>query len=114
MSDQEIRANIMDAEEEEAEGKSSGIVNKQVDNITNGEEGEERDEDEEEEERDYLDAVLDNQLLEEEYTPAISALPPKVVKQEENQVEVSASPAFQCLDEVKKMSCCQFICLLIF
>ena len=36
----------------------------------------------------------------EEYTPAIAALPPKVVKQEENQVEVSASPAFQCLDEV--------------
>lgn len=36
----------------------------------------------------------------EEYMPAIAALPPKVVKQEENQVEVSASPAFQCLDEL--------------
>ena len=34
------------------------------------------------------------------YAPAISALPPKVVQQEESQVEVSSSPAFQCLDEV--------------
>lgn len=30
----------------------------------------------------------------------ISACPPKVVLQEESQVEVSASPAFQCLDEL--------------
>ena len=46
--------------------------------------------------------VDDNVNLEpdEEYSPAISALPPRIVKQEENQVEVSASPAFQCLDEV--------------
>ena len=36
----------------------------------------------------------------EEYATPISALPPKVVLQEENQVEVSSSPAFQCLDEV--------------
>ena len=35
-----------------------------------------------------------------EYAAPISALPPKVVQQEESQVEVSASPAFQCLDEV--------------
>ena len=35
-----------------------------------------------------------------EYVAPISALPPKVVHQEESQVEVSASPAFQCLDEV--------------
>ena len=37
-----------------------------------------------------------------EYAAPISALPPKVVQQEESQVEVSASPAFQCLDEVIK------------
>ena len=36
----------------------------------------------------------------EEYVTPISALPPRVVLQEENQVEVSSSPAFQCLDEV--------------
>lgn len=35
-----------------------------------------------------------------EYAAPISALPPKVIHQEESQVEVSASPAFQCLDEV--------------
>lgn len=34
------------------------------------------------------------------YTQPLSALPPRVVQQEESQVEVSASPAFQCLDEV--------------
>ncbi len=33
--------------------------------------------------------------------PPISALPPRVVAQEESQVEVSASPAFQCVDEVR-------------
>lgn len=32
--------------------------------------------------------------------PAIAPLAPKVILQEEGQVEVSASPAFQCLDEV--------------
>ena len=36
----------------------------------------------------------------QKYTQAITALPPRVVQQEESQVEVSASPAFQCLDEV--------------
>lgn len=36
----------------------------------------------------------------DEYEPAISAKPPKVHLQEESQVEVSASPAFQCLDDV--------------
>ena len=36
----------------------------------------------------------------EEYAAPISARPPKVVAQEESHVEVSASPAFQCLDEV--------------
>ena len=35
-----------------------------------------------------------------DYSPAIAPLSPKVLKQEENQVEVSSSPAFQCLDEV--------------
>lgn len=35
-----------------------------------------------------------------EYAAPISAVPPKVIHQEESQVEVSASPAFQCLDEV--------------
>ena len=32
----------------------------------------------------------------------ISALAPTVRTQEESQVEVSASPAFQCLEEVRK------------
>ena len=36
----------------------------------------------------------------QKYESVISALPPKVVQQEESQVEVSASPAFQTLDEV--------------
>lgn len=35
-----------------------------------------------------------------DYSPAIAPLPPKVNKQEESHVEVSASPAFQCLDEM--------------
>ena len=35
-----------------------------------------------------------------EYAPPISALPPRVMLQEESQMEVSASPAFQCLDDV--------------
>ncbi|XP_038067979.1 coiled-coil domain-containing protein 146-like [Patiria miniata] len=36
----------------------------------------------------------------EKYEPAIAPLAPKVILQEESQVEVSASPAFQCLDEL--------------
>ena len=40
-----------------------------------------------------------------EYAAPISALPPKVIQQEESQVEVSASPAFQCLDEVNSFVC---------
>lgn len=36
----------------------------------------------------------------EEYSPPIAALPPKISKQEENQVEISSSPAYQCLEEV--------------
>ena len=54
-------------------------------------------------ENNNLDLVIQNEELEpdlEEYHPVISALPPRIIKQEENQVEVSASPAFQCLDEV--------------
>lgn len=35
-----------------------------------------------------------------DYEVPLSALPPKVVLQEENQKEVSASPAFQVLDDV--------------
>ena len=46
-------------------------------------------------EQDHSDAIHD------EYLAPISARPPKVVAQEESQVEVSASPAFQCLDEVR-------------
>ncbi|XP_013383517.1 coiled-coil domain-containing protein 146 [Lingula anatina] len=42
----------------------------------------------------------DREEDEQAYTPAISALPPKVVLQEESQMEVSASPAFVCLDEL--------------
>lgn len=34
------------------------------------------------------------------YQPAISAIPPRVTLTEESQMEVSASPAFQCLDDV--------------
>ena len=34
------------------------------------------------------------------YATPISALPPRVVLQDESQMEVSASPAFQCLDDV--------------
>ncbi|XP_025107836.1 coiled-coil domain-containing protein 146-like isoform X1 [Pomacea canaliculata] len=37
---------------------------------------------------------------EEIYSSAISAVAPKVFQQEESQVEVSSSPAFQCLDEL--------------
>lgn len=33
----------------------------------------------------------------------ISAVPPRVILQEESQIEVSSSPAFQCLDEVSFM-----------
>ncbi|XP_071815869.1 coiled-coil domain-containing protein 146-like [Apostichopus japonicus] len=36
----------------------------------------------------------------EPFEPAIAPLAPKVILQEESQVEVSASPAFQCLDEL--------------
>ena len=36
----------------------------------------------------------------QDYAPPISALPPRVILQEESQMEVSASPAFQCLDDV--------------
>ncbi|XP_064633168.1 coiled-coil domain-containing protein 146-like [Lineus longissimus] len=35
-----------------------------------------------------------------DYQPAIAAKPPKVLLQEESQFEVSASPAFQCLDDL--------------
>lgn len=48
-----------------------------------------RDKEEEEEDEEPL-----------KYAPAISALPPRVIQQEESQVEVSASPAFQCLEEL--------------
>lgn len=46
------------------------------------------------------------------FTPPISAVPPRVVAQEENQMEVSSSPAFQCLDEVFKPFIKKF-CLLV-
>ena len=35
-----------------------------------------------------------------EYAAPIAAVPPRVIVQEESQMEVSASPAFQCLDDV--------------
>ena len=38
----------------------------------------------------------------DKFEPAIAPLAPKVILQEEGQVEVSASPAFQCLDEVSE------------
>lgn len=36
------------------------------------------------------------------FQPPISALPPRVSLMEESQMEVSASPAFQCLDDVSR------------
>lgn len=36
----------------------------------------------------------------ETYELPISAIPPKVTLVEDSQMEVSASPAFQCLDDV--------------
>ena len=48
-----------------------------------------------------------------DYEAPISALPPKVIPQEESQMEVSASPAFQCLDEVNREDLCHDIHLLI-
>ena len=49
-----------------------------------------------------------------EYNAPISALPPRVVPQEESQMEVSSSPAFQCLDDVSSalaflMQICKFL-----
>ena len=38
------------------------------------------------------------------YQPPISAIPPRVTLTEESQMEVSASPAFQCLDDVRYSS----------
>ena len=38
------------------------------------------------------------------YQPAISAIPPRVTLTEESQMEVSASPAFQCLDDVSALN----------
>jgi len=57
------------------------------------------------------DSLDDEQLVDEEekeassptemeYQPPISAIPPRVILTEESQMEVSASPAFQCLDDV--------------
>lgn len=37
------------------------------------------------------------------YQPPISAIPPRVTLTEESQMEVSASPAFQCLDDVSNL-----------
>lgn len=37
------------------------------------------------------------------YQPPIHAIPPRVTLTEESQMEVSASPAFQCLDDVCMM-----------
>ncbi|CAD5119583.1 DgyrCDS8185 [Dimorphilus gyrociliatus] len=39
-------------------------------------------------------------MQEDEYQPPLSAIPPKVILQEEGQAEVSSSPAFQCLDDL--------------
>lgn len=43
---------------------------------------------------------MDSDEQAEDENRPISALAPKVGGQEESEVEVSASPAFQCLDEV--------------
>lgn len=45
----------------------------------------------------------------DDFSPTIVALPPKVMKQEESQIEVSFSPAFQCLEEVGISTLCCFI-----
>lgn len=58
-------------------------------------------EDEENLEDEDIAANLDLRLLPEtDHMTVISALAPKVIKQEENLVEVSSSPAFQSLDLV--------------
>ena len=43
----------------------------------------------------------DDEITYDENLPPISALAPEVMHQDEAQVEVSSTPAFQCLEEVK-------------
>ncbi len=58
---------------------------------------------EEEEESSLNDTYEDNELLKSQVQTnrPISAIPPKIMRQDEAIVEVSSTPAFQCLEEVK-------------
>lgn len=53
-----------------------------------------------EDQSEELEADLQRDSENEQYELPISAIPPKVTLVEDNQMEVSASPAFQCLDDV--------------
>ena len=55
-------------------------------------------EEEEEEEEDYGMELITTGLLDRE--PVLSAVPPRVIQHDEGQMEVSTSPAFQCIDDV--------------
>ena len=55
-------------------------------------------EEEDEEEEDYGMELITAGLLDRE--PVLSAVPPRVIQHDEGQMEVSTSPAFQCIDDV--------------
>ena len=73
-------------------GEPGQEVEQEVVDINQGDEEEEKKEGDGEEEGE--------EQVPPEYTPPLSAVPPRVMPQEESQIEVSASPAFQCLDDV--------------
>lgn len=54
----------------------------------------------EEDQVEDLDVGQDGEGENEIYELPIAAIPPKVTLVEDSQMEVSASPAFQCLDDV--------------
>ena len=51
-----------------------------------------------EEEEEYGMEFITTALLDRE--PVLSAVPPRVIQHDEGQMEVSTSPAFQCIDDV--------------
>ena len=77
----------------------------ETENAKDGDESHFESNDEDYANNDYLDASLENEEDEEEKGTTeelapISALPPQLnVRDEIGQMEVSASPAFQCLDQ---------------
>ena len=68
---------------------------------------EDGDEEEEEEEEDYGMELITTGLLDRE--PVLSAVPPRVIQHDEGQMEVSTSPAFQCIDDVSIILFFKFI-----